>query len=734
MAINIKELFNADADNIKVDKTNYNFDQILANGGGPVGAKGNSGTTGNTGVKGVKGEVGNKGNEGNKGEQGTSANLWDVDSLTTVAGDADVLRPFNNDGANPDLRTRLILGQDTTTAANTTPTEPAALLNLVLPPETNNDTTSQIIFINDEGGNPREFKMATDYELGTGSTFTFSALAATNGEKTNLAIQMPNEITLDATDFIRIGTQSTIDVDITANNSMALTADADFTLISPEIMLSGTNSYFRIRANGNAELITNGGDIDIQSDSTASGSVIIRSDLSYDPTAVVYGVRVGDQTLATQVMGRARLKLSSTQTNSIVDISAGTSGTILMSVGAISASKDKLEVSETITTHHQTSLFDQAANVIDQTTSGLAFDDGHGIQTLEGGNYIRTITGFDVLGLYKAPNYGSNTSDRTLSDYYHNPNYTGFNIMAMDTITTNLYVSNSSTAGSTGNLLTAPTGLIYSTLAFSASSINSKAGSYIKIGDMVHGHGVMGATAGSTWDTLAGANRQLNGSLKGMSLFIDLSRLHVNGLSGDNDRNIFPYTNSSAAPVMCDVMISGNSSGSATEIAPTGEFPHLKGIIYPGGNSIYLFRGEYRTGDDKILWRHLSPKDMYGSTGTSFEISFKFSFPTTNVNSYNREYLFEQGFNISDRNLKTNIVKIGESQSGYNIYQFNFIDNLPEYVIESLGGGFDKDTLWQGVIADELPSRFVKRYPGEDFDRVAYDQIDVEFKVIEKNV
>ena len=61
MAINIKELFDADSDNIKVEKTNYNFDQILANGGGPIGPKGVQGTTGNVGQKGDEGDKGDKG-------------------------------------------------------------------------------------------------------------------------------------------------------------------------------------------------------------------------------------------------------------------------------------------------------------------------------------------------------------------------------------------------------------------------------------------------------------------------------------------------------------------------------------------------------------------------------------------------------------------------------------------------------------------------------------------------
>ena len=35
MAINLKQILISDTDNIKLDKVNYNFDQLVANGGGP---------------------------------------------------------------------------------------------------------------------------------------------------------------------------------------------------------------------------------------------------------------------------------------------------------------------------------------------------------------------------------------------------------------------------------------------------------------------------------------------------------------------------------------------------------------------------------------------------------------------------------------------------------------------------------------------------------------------------
>jgi len=69
----------------------------------------------------------------------------------------------------------------------------------------------------------------------------------------------------------------------------------------------------------------------------------------------------------------------------------------------------------------------------------------------------------------------------------------------------------------------------------------------------------------------------------------------------------------------------------------------------------------------------------------------------------------------SDRKLKKNISKIGESPSGLNIYSFEYIDSE------------NKEGVFQGVIADELESNAVfKRDDG--YDMVDYNMIDVEFK------
>ena len=70
----------------------------------------------------------------------------------------------------------------------------------------------------------------------------------------------------------------------------------------------------------------------------------------------------------------------------------------------------------------------------------------------------------------------------------------------------------------------------------------------------------------------------------------------------------------------------------------------------------------------------------------------------------------------SDRKLKKNINKIGESPSGLNIYSFEFKNS-------KYGEG-----VFQGVMSNEVPQEVVGTRDG--YDTVDYNMLDVEFKQI----
>jgi hypothetical protein len=71
----------------------------------------------------------------------------------------------------------------------------------------------------------------------------------------------------------------------------------------------------------------------------------------------------------------------------------------------------------------------------------------------------------------------------------------------------------------------------------------------------------------------------------------------------------------------------------------------------------------------------------------------------------------------SDRRLKTNITLIGTSESGINIYTFEY---KYKFGMEGIG-------LFQGVMSDEIPDDAVT-VDRHGFDVVDYSLIDVEFK------
>lgn len=72
MALNLKQINVSDSDNIKLDKVNYNFDQLVTNSGGAQGVIGNTGATGAIGVTGSTGPQGVTGPQGLQGPDGPS--------------------------------------------------------------------------------------------------------------------------------------------------------------------------------------------------------------------------------------------------------------------------------------------------------------------------------------------------------------------------------------------------------------------------------------------------------------------------------------------------------------------------------------------------------------------------------------------------------------------------------------------------------------------------------------
>jgi hypothetical protein len=121
MPITLKHINISDSDTIKLDKVNFNFDQLVANGGGPQGPQGQvgeSGPQGTTGQQGVQGLIGTIGDQGPEGP--ISENYWyrilpgtiDADTILPKHTPSDQFAPVVNIGyieTNPQYGTKVPL-------------------------------------------------------------------------------------------------------------------------------------------------------------------------------------------------------------------------------------------------------------------------------------------------------------------------------------------------------------------------------------------------------------------------------------------------------------------------------------------------------------------------------------------------------------------------------------------------------------------------------------------------
>ena len=639
MAINIKELFNADADNIKVDKINYNFDQLILSGGGPSGIKGDTGLTGNTGLKGEKGDIGSKGEEGTKGEQGSSANLWDRDTILSASGDVDVYRPYDNASG---LRSRIVLGESTVLNSQIPPSDTDSLLNLTLPPATNNDVSSQIIFSNDEPGDPKDFKMSTFYQAGVGTKFTFGATSATGNENTNLLIDIPDDIEITAGNKVGISSTNS-SVNIAAPTLIELDADDDINMYAgsqveveaPEITIQGpggaggtidissftntigapqvggTNTMFAqskntINSTGNNEIISDGGDNLIEQ-LNGGGTNVIRA----NSAANIITAQVNTITSTSSSSGSAGNIIETTSSFGVKNVLRNGSNDSFFTTSQLNTSRNSI-------------LFDQDGGVLDGTNA--LTDYGKGVEFVEGGALVGNPQQQGNAGLYAAPNSASDSYRRRFSDYYYQDSITEYN--GGDYLNhCGLKIANNATATIAGDGDFSNYGNLSNITEITAEEFEI---SYVKTGHLIHawGRGQVGF--------------QFYTSQSTDPLVISLS----NGFAPDN-QYIFPYV--SDCSFYIDVDVNLRLSVSTAEMTTTRDDHDFKimGRLYPGQNRIYLWKQGLFYDGSNAKWHfvYLSAADIIGTNGNaSLTYSFKFAMPAL-FKSYNRKDFGTANFN-----------------------------------------------------------------------------------------
>ena len=196
MSLNLKPVLNAQTDNEKLDVVNYNFDQIVNNGGGPRGYQGATGAQGLAGLTGAQGSQGTTGPTGVQGFQGAAAiDLW----KTNTSPASNTLVPKHGVQTNPPT---VMYGVDKLDPLyNSVFDEAAVLLNRK---STAYGSTFKMGFYNTTSGNPTEWQLYSDTFDFSDGTNHFAALGS-GGFNVYVPSQFRNATTFDGTVRINSG-------------------------------------------------------------------------------------------------------------------------------------------------------------------------------------------------------------------------------------------------------------------------------------------------------------------------------------------------------------------------------------------------------------------------------------------------------------------------------------------------------------------------------------------------
>jgi len=409
MPINIREiLYPNDTDTIKWEKVNYNFDQILANGGkeGPRGTKGDTGAVGATGVKGDKGD---QGDQGIKGETGISTNFWDQFTHDSIS--ANVLKP--KDGTNSQ-ETVVFIG-------DTTYTEGSAAGDL--------DPNAQLVV----GQSSSLFYAQKWLAYGSGLTdiairgeatsdYDGNGTAGTNwvlqpnfgGANTKLTIQS-HVLRLDAYEKLNISSTSgveflsggavvvkpsfTADGISTFNDNVTINADAS---ITGELTVGGTDSFF----NGTGSINLPSGTTAQRTTGSPTGAIRYNSTSDkfegYDSTSWVDLTRLSNSSKTTYVSVQSDADYSLGEDGKVNLVASGTK-TVSVGASAVNIIKDTKLTS---------------ADLYFLTKDkGIIFPEGSD----QSGSVTTTGDGFT------AGNHDSTLDQRAFKDYFERGDYTPTN-------------------------------------------------------------------------------------------------------------------------------------------------------------------------------------------------------------------------------------------------------------------------------------------------------------------
>lgn len=696
MAINLKEIFEGDSDFIKVEKINYNFDQILSNGGGPIGPQGTTGIPGLTGSPGNQGNQGPQGFQGAPGQDGQSTDAWDRDEtyLNIPAGPTEyfILRPFSkvddvigSPTYGEETTTRVILGDDKVNQAND-PTndipqyDPQALLSLVRKtPATTFDAEKQLEFLNiDSGSLKSQYKIYSEYDsITTTSTLKLDTI---NANTTKVWFDGADEFRITGDDVIISSNTNDVRINgndnviVNSNNESQFNGSVASILYSPNLAYVWSDALVQIGKQKQTLVDTNTANLKLLADTILVGNTSgnsTKSTYSLRAKSVLETVDNNSEEIigGNKIIGSTNLQLTQSLDATIQSVN-----------NTVSASNNNLITSDVLNKIYTTSgenivetfngtnilkngIIDnfKTENGLNTSDETIFFSDTDGVHTSPSvGYYIstnNTTTGDGVRwkeggaqsgtpgvgsGAWAAPNNGSAPEFRTQSDYYWTAGTGNSGSQTLANRTTTGY----------GGLTNSPSGGQLSALPLGTASTPRNRYDYVKVGNLINCWGLFSSRTTTAWDTL-----DIDGSLVGAHLCIDLGGAEV-----------FPYVNDmSQIPARVEVNIStqfSNNLNLAEASNPAGETGTswgFFGLIYPGDNVIYLYKNIIRAAGGEPLWTMpLTPKDIQVDSGNAnttqnFAISWSFSMPT-GWNSYNQittssgqsQYKSGEGGNVAD--------------------------------------------------------------------------------------
>jgi len=616
MALNLKEIFESDSEIIRISKLNYNFDQLLSNGGGPQGPQGTQGVTGIAGPVGSTGAAGPQGPAGADGSNGVSLNVWDTDQEYDDGGGATpsdyyIIRPFNLDGSpTTDLKTRMILGDESAfnAAANLPNFEPLALLNLIIPqdPSGNTEVSNHIEILHSSTG-AAKYAIRSEF-VGADTTFKITG-NSTPGE-TNFIIDIPTTISLSSGNASITTTSGDINITGAAdiytsadgNIEIKSTGDGDITFGS----LSGnivTNIFAEedvIITAGQYIALTATEDTTINSKNATITSTVSNTLVAPDNFLNTTATNGTNTLTASGYQGSNRLIADGPSSINVIDAKSYN----VLKVDGV----DKFKVSSGINTSSESIFFDDPDGSHDSTYSS-----GDGVRWKEGGAYNQIDS---TTGYYAAPNNGSTDAERTLSDYYWEKSIIDSCVIKNANGAVSLPFGSGNDVGDFSN---------YGNITASGTPTNSDASemAYIKVGNKVEcwgkGNVEVKASNRSTWASNSNP------------LVIDIFGVET-----------FPYTNDANFYIDVDITLNSEGTTPSTDTDYTVSDYTQVGRIYPGSNEIYLFNKGFKEigGVATYFMEPIRAEDLIdsGTPNDQFiHYSFKFSIPV-DYNSYNRSY------------------------------------------------------------------------------------------------